>query len=95
MVQKKPYENHQGRMRSPAPWKEEPPVTIWADDCQAREQLCWKSPGPLASSKLNVTQQPALAAEMTSSILGSMNRSTAGRLKEKIIHLCLHLTDQT
>lgn len=81
-------------MRHLAPWQEESLVTIQDGDCQTGEQLCQKSPGALASSKLSMCHQPALAAEMASSILDYMNRSTAGRSKERIIHLYLHLTDQ-
>lgn len=40
MVQKEPYENCQGQMRSPVPWKEESLITWQTKDCQAREQLC-------------------------------------------------------
>lgn len=77
-------------MPSPAPREEEPLASIPSGDWLGSSSA-EKDPRILENSKLNMSQNCALAAKVVSSILGYITRSIASRLREAIILLYLVL----
>lgn len=53
----------------------------------AGEQICRSAPGMVADSELGMSQKRAWAAGKAVSIQGCINRVTAHRLRERVIHL--------
>ncbi|KAK4829364.1 hypothetical protein QYF61_003291 [Mycteria americana] len=64
---------------------------IWVRRGVAGEQPCRKGPGVLVDSRLNTSQQCALAAKRANHILGCIKHSITSRSKEVIIPLYLAL----
>ncbi|KAK4815468.1 hypothetical protein QYF61_002927 [Mycteria americana] len=79
MGRQKANEIQQGQMLSPAPGKKGGLTAIQAWDRLAAEKLCREGLEVLVDNELSISQQYALAATMSPSILGCMNGSTSRR----------------
>lgn len=83
-----PHEILQGWILSPAPWMDKYLAIAKAGDRLARENTAENDLGVLENSELNMIQQPGLAAVQANSTLGSINSSTASRLRAVIMSCC-------